>query len=417
VSSWLAYAVHLLASALAVWCVLQRRRGAAKPWLRILEIAIAGSAAVALLSLTSGPVLIDFVKSYYHGGRAVMTDPATLYDCSRAQCFVNMPIVAVLFVPFAPFDPYVAGVLFSIAAGAALVPAVRRLAREGPANIIVWLIVLNGPLYYSVRIGNTTHVLLIVLIVAFERIARNRQVLPGVLLAGAALMKPPLALFLPYLALRGRIMTAGVMAGCAAAAVLLSVALFGFELHRFWFREFVLEHGSQPPAAYNVQSVSGFLAHLMTRGHLRDWYPVDTGPLFRIFRATLEFAVIAAVAVTCWRAGRPRTDAAWQAELSLVLLAALLIAPISWTHYFVLLVIPIAALVSGRMPLPSRWRMPLALSVLLISPPVVVLALQGRIANALYERVLVSHYFFGGVVLLGVLIASRAAISSGRRQP
>jgi hypothetical protein len=61
--------------------------------------------------------------------------------------------------------------------------------------------------------------------------------------------------------------------------------------------------------------------------------------------------------------------------------------------------------------------MPLALSVLLISPPVVVLALQGRIANALYERVLVSHYFFGGVVLLGVLIASRAAISSGRRQP
>jgi hypothetical protein len=50
-------------------------------------------------------------------------------------------------------------------------------------------------------------------------------------------------------------------------------------------------------------------------------------------------------------------------------------------------------------------------SVVLMAPPVVVLSIQSRIGNALYERVLVSHYFFGALLLLGVLIAERSTVT------
>jgi hypothetical protein len=230
----------------------------------------------------------------------------------------------------------------------------------------------------------------------------------GALLAGSALLKPPLALFLPYFLVRRNYRAAIVMAACAAFAVGASIALFGIELHRFWFREFVLQQGSGPIGAYNVQSVNGFLAHLLTRGHLRDWYPIRVGPRFKMLSAGLTMVLLAAVTIGCWRAGPPRSEAARHAELWLVLCLTVLIAPISWTHYYVLLLIPIAALVPELASLDWRSRAALAAAIILIAPPVVVLAVPGRISNALYDRVLISHYFFGGVLLLGVLLGVRA---------
>jgi glycosyl transferase family 87 len=382
--------------------------------LRAVEVAAAVGVPVALLALTSGPVFIDFVKAYHYAGRAVLTNPSTLYDCTRAQCFVNVPIVALLFVPLAPLDPLGAGVLFSIAGLALLVAAVQRLARGAPLEVIVWLTLLSGPLYYSMRIGNTTHMLLLPLIVAFERLARGHQTMAGVLLAGSALLKPPLALFLPYFVVRRNFGAAIVMAACTACAVAASIALFGLELHRFWFREFVVQQGSGPIGAYNVQSVNGSLAHLLTRGHLRDWYPIYVGPQFRMLSVGLTGVLLAAVTIGCWRAGPPRSEAAWHAELSLVLCLTVLIAPISWTHYYLLLLIPIAWLVAGHVSLNWRSRAALAAAIVLISPPVVVLSLQGRISNALYERILISHYFFGGVLLLSVLISARLSAAPRR---
>jgi hypothetical protein len=309
----------------------------------------------------------------------------------------------------APLNPTVAAVLFSVVGAALLVMAARRLTDGGSRDVIVWLMLLSGPLYYSVRIGNTTHMLLLPLIVAFDRLARGRQKLAAVLLGGAALLKPPLVLFLPYFVVRRHFRAAFVMGASAALAVAASIAIFGVELHRFWFREFVLHQGSGPIGAYNVQSVNGFLAHLLTRGHLRDWYPIDVGSRFTTLSAGLTMVLLAVVTVGCWRAGPPRTESARRAELWLVLCLTVLVAPISWTHYYVLLLIPIAALVAEFASLDWRSRSALAVAILLIAPPVVVLAVPGRIGNALYERVLISHYFFGGVLLLGILLGVRVA--------
>jgi hypothetical protein len=51
-----------------------------------------------------------------------------------------------------------------------------------------------------------------------------------------------------------------------------------------------------------------------------------------------------------------------------------------------------------------------AAAALLISWPVVVLPMPGRIPSALYDRVFVSHYFYGGLVLLAALALVRAML-------
>jgi hypothetical protein len=412
---WLALAIHTLCVLAATGFVLARRRGRIGPRWRAAETVVAIGCAAAMLSLTSGPWLIDFVKAYHYAGQAIVTDPAALYACTRAQCYVNLPIVAWLFVPFGYLEPYASGVLFSLLAAVALAAAVRRLTQHANGDIILWLFVLSGPLYYSVRIGNTTHVILLALVVAFDRLSSGRDRLAGVLLGAAALIKPPLAILLFYLLLRGRVRAAVTMAGVAAATVAASVAVYGADLHLFWFREFVVGHGAAPVAAYNVQSINGFLAHLMTRGHLRDWYPIAAGPAFRAASLLLTVLTLAGVAAVCWRAGRPRTPAAWYAELTMVMTAAVLIAPISWTHYYLWLLIPIAAMLDGvRLPGGPQRRVVagIALTALLISVPVVILPFSGRITSALYSRVAISHYFYGGVILLVVLAVVRLTLAA-----
>jgi hypothetical protein len=157
--------------------------------------------------------------------------------------------------------------------------------------------------------------------------------------------------------------------------------------------------------------VNGFLAHLLTRGHLRDWYPIDAGARFSMVSAGLSAVLVAAVVISCWRAGPASSSGARRVELCLVLCLTVLIAPISWTHYDLLLLVPGAALVSQWASLERRSRVDLVVALVLISPPVVVLSIQNRIGNALYERLLISHYFAGAVAMLAVLIAERQRIA------
>jgi alpha-1,2-mannosyltransferase len=416
VSGWAAYGLHAIAVGTALAILRAPRRPLASPR-RWIEIAAAVAIACGLLALTSGPILIDFFKAYLFAGGAALSHPSTMYDCTRGQCFVNIPIVALLFVPLAPLGSAAAGLLFSAVGALLLLAAVRRMAVGPMAHAIVWLVLLSGPIYYSVRIGNTTHMLLLPLIIAFDRLATGRQATAGAMLAGAALLKPPLALFLPYFLLRRYRRAAIAMALCAVAAIATSVALFGTDLHWFWFREFVVNQGSRPIGAYNVQSVNGFLAHLLTRGHLRDWYPIEVGLRFQAVSAMITGAFVAAAAIGCWRAGRPADEAARHAELWLVLNLTVLIAPISWTHYDLLLLIPGAALLSRHATLDRHSLAGLITALALMAPPVVVLSVHNRIGSALYERLFISHYFAGAVVLLGVLIVERLRLAQHSGQP
>ncbi|MGH9144008.1 MAG: glycosyltransferase 87 family protein [Vicinamibacterales bacterium] len=251
---------------------------------------------------------------------------------------------------------------------------------------------------------------------AFDGLARGNQGTAGAILAGASLLKAPLALFLPYFVWRGNLRAAIAMSLCAACARAASVAIFGTPLHGFWFREFVVKQGVHPDAAYNVRSVNGFLPHLMTREHLRDWYPVDAGARFVVLSALLSAALTAAVAIACWQSGPPRNEAARRAE---TLAGALPHRP-DRSHCVDALR---SAVVNPGRRAPRAVRLPLFTIArrpggrARADEPALVLSLQSRVGKALYERLLVSHYVAGAVILLGVLVGERLKIARADAAP
>ena len=238
--------------------------------LRVFEIATAVGVACALLALTSGPVFIDFEKAYLYAGRVAFTEPSRLYECTRGQCFVNIPIVALLFAPLARAES-------RALAGRALLDRRARFcwqprcgawpaARQPTSSL--WI---GAPQRADLLLGahRQHHAHAAAAADGGVRSPRHRPPDDGRYdpRRALSLLKPPLALFLPYFAAAppGRARPSR-WRRALPVRVAVSIALFGVELHAFWFREFVLRQGSRPIAAYNVQSVNGFLGHLLTRG-------------------------------------------------------------------------------------------------------------------------------------------------------
>jgi hypothetical protein len=389
----------------ARWGWSPRRR-----WLVNVPLAL----AVAGFMITSSqPVewLSDFRKAYYPAGRLWMTDPASMYGlCGPDElAFVNLPGVAVLLTPFALLPIRWARWVFTLlgmaAAGAAGVLLARRSRPAGWGRAaVVALFVANGPLYYSIREGNLTHVVLLLLVVALNCLDAGRDFWLGVVLAAAGLLKPPLGLLAAPFILRGRWRVVAGGAAALAGVGGLSLALCPLEAHRVWFDVCVVRYAREPLAAYNVQSVSGVLARLLTDAPLTRWDPLVVGRPFQLLNHLIVAGLAGAALLACRRpAGWARAEAA-RLEFGIILCLVVLVSPVSWTHYYLWLLVPAALALGGECAVPRRprWVCPLLLAALLMSPPVVE-----AFSGTMWGRALASHYWAGGVLLLGTLCAAR----------
>lgn len=384
------------------------------------RLAHAAAAVLLLLllvtTLQSGrqAALPDFDKAYYPAGRKILVAPGTLYDAEVVD-FVNLPIVALPFAPFTLLAPSAARLAFNALGVCSVLLAAawfsRRAGLGAGARVgALGLLVLNGPLHYSFGLGNLTHVLLPLLLAVFVADRAGRDAAAGALLALAALVKIPLLLLSLHFALNRRWRALGAFSATIAGAAALSLALFGFELHRTWFERCIRPFARGPLAAFNVQSVDGFLARLLTQGGRQDWSPVAVEPIFHAARVALLGLLAGSVIVVCW----PRRHAARihdsSLDLAIVLALALLISPISWTHYYLFLLLPLWFLLGGWLKAPSgrAWRAAFAAGALLVSLP--VLATPGRSGwpiHWLYRATAHSPHFLGGVLLWGALLAAR----------
>ena len=407
----------VLASAAAAIVFANRRRAAAWQPLALAGVVAGSVTAFALVSWGRATPLGDFNKAYYPAGLLITGDPSQLYACEAGNlCFVNLPLVALFFRPLSVLGPWPAQIMFTVVGAIAVVAAawltVRDLDAAGARRYaIVAVFALNGPLLYSARLGNLTHVLLPLLVIAFMSLTRGRDVQAGVLLAVLTVIKLPFLLFLPYLAVRGRRLAAAVFAVSLALMVIVSVALFGADLHATWLRGFVEPFATRPVGAYNVQSVTALLAHLMMPGNLTNWMPLDASPLLTALQYAILLGLTATAGFALILSGPPRRPAAQRTELHLVLTLTLLASPLTWTHYYAFLAVPLAAYAAGRVHAPGRvWRVIVAAAAVLVSLPVVLPVARHPLLGAVIERILISHYTWGGMLLLGALCASRVAV-------
>jgi hypothetical protein len=363
------------------------------------------------------PILfLDFTQAYYPAGRAILEDVSQLYErisaCEdTAICgFVNIPIIALLFSPLSALSLHSAHVLFALLSLIGVMATIYMIwfISDAPfpnKYVIVFLFMINGPLFYSLKEGNLTHFVLLALVAGVLCIDKKWDRWAGFFFALAAIIKLPLFLFAGYFFARRR--WAVIRGYCFTLVGICSVSLLyaGWNSHVEWYREAILPFANKALSAFNVQSIDAFLLRLGDDARLYDWKPSDVSWEFRLLRHSFAAALLGLSWLLFRKSPESSDMRTVSLELSMVLCVALIISPVSWTHYYLLLLLPLSLYAGRKLTIPFRggWLVAIVVCVLLISPPVTFVSPNSSFGAQVVTRFLVSHYL-GGAILLWLLL-------------
>ncbi len=352
--------------------------------------------------------LYDYFKGYYHGGRKIIRNIDVLYD-EACYGFTNFPLFAYLFIPLANLPKELSGRIFYLIGYIFLLPLAYWLITASNVKgwkrfLVLGLLALNGPLDYSIWLGNTTQIVMLFVLLAFFSLNLGWEWLSGILLGVGGLIKLPLVLPSGYFFLRGKWKVVGGGLLVAGMVLFLSLIFIPFEINSIWLERCVLMMAGNPTAAYNNQSISGFLARIYMPGNY-GWDPL-TPTVAYITASNIGRLLLAIPAVYVLIAGGKTEKTALQQaiEFFIILVFSLLTSPIAWTHYFVLLLIPAAMLLGNLEELTSKTWIYILLGLSLIP-----LSVPKDLSLALFEwtgaTLMLSPQFIGSLVFYGLLLS------------
>ncbi len=365
-------------------------------------------------------VFSDFRKAYYPAGVAVLESADALSPLIERVFFVNLPSVAYFFAPLGLLPFKWAAVVFFAAGIAATLLAWRLLAQQAQLThagmlVLLLLFAANGPLLNSLREGNTSHYVLLLLAVALGFLRDGRHLQAGVALGLCALIKLPLLIFGPYLLLRRNWYATAAFSGVLATAGVISLAAFGWDQNVRWFELCVLQFSRNPIGAFNVQSFPGFFLRLEGgETLLRDWSAHPIEPAQRYLATAIVLALMSlAIAVGARRTNPAADDERQVLEFCVVTTLAVIASPMSWTHYYCWLLVPAAFLLNPSSVIASTpVTRGLAWAAIFLTTPIVLMAIfENSLASQLYAKALVSHYLLGGLIWFGILVWALATLS------
>lgn len=361
----------------------------------------------------------DFVTAYLPAGQAALRSNYDALHTTMGQGvsgFVNMPVIAYLFAPFAFEGPRTAIVLFTVV-GLGLTVAswfiLVRLARLDVREqwLLALLFVVSGPLMNGIKLGNTSYMVLFNLAAGLVFLQRQRSASAGALLGLAAMLKPPLLLFAIFFALRRDLPgILGFSVVCATIAT-LSFALFGPAENLYWFHTSIVAYSHGWLSAFNVQSIPAFLLRLHADVNLADWHLHRPAPVENRI-AELATALIFLIAgVACIRhpaAVYVRAIAYERLNLQYLLVICLCIisSPLTWSHYYVWLFIPTAFFLGTRRTVPApRGARALGWIAIVLTIPLVEWpwSISNPVLMGLYRSFAISHLLFGGLLWFGII--------------
>jgi acetyl esterase/lipase len=369
----------------------------------------------------------DFWSVYYPAGEAALhNDSASLRDliAGGVSGFVNMPVIAYLFAPFALFPTSLAFALFSVIGLALTVATWLLLVRMAGLELRErWLLAIlflaNGPLVDGVKLGNTSYLVLFALAAGLAMLRAERSVAAGALLGTAALLKPTLLVFGAFFLLRRDVRGVLGFALVCATISALSLLLFGWADNWYWFQTAILQYNNNVLAAFSNQSIAAFLYRLHASPDiLLDWLPhkPDRSEKFAAQVLTgLLFLVAAAACIKSSRqtAAEQLTNASDRRDLQylLTICLCLIASPLTWTHYFAWLLIPIAFFLGSRPAFPSSrsarsigWIAIFLVTPLVITPSVHwPLQVSNAIVSQAYSSFAVSNLLLGGLLWFGLV--------------
>lgn len=404
-------------------------RASARAWLTV-SLAV-GAALVFAISEPQSEWFGDFVEAYYQGGAALLQgiDEVPKAFAQGVHGFVNIPILAFPFAPFALMPKMTAAIVYLVLGLLASVftwlTLVRGLRFDAKSTALLGLLfALNGPLHNSLREGNTSHFALLACVLALFQLRERRDFAAGALIATAALFKLPLLLFGLYFLLRRRYRA--VLGGAVTflGSTTCSVALFGWDAHVQWYERFVASAGDNPIGAFNVQSIPALLLRFERAGEvICNWAGFPLSAANRFVSLALSTLLLGGVLLSALLpelgAGprRPPTSLEEAFEFSCVLVLACVTSPLAWSHYYCWMLLPLALLLApGSAAALGRQRPWLALAAVAVSVPVLRPWCSPRGIVELPYLVVLSHYLLGGIALLALLAICRFRLSVDRRK-
>lgn len=423
------YPIYLIAFAAAVFLFDTLRRHDV-PW--VIRAILGGVICVAMAVFTfqiSDPqdevMFNDVAIAYYPAAKAVFSDDPTAalkatYK-NGAEGFVNIPIMAYLCAPLAVVSKTTGDNAFFVLGVLTMILTWHTLARLAKLDrdqslLLLFLFAACGPLQYSLRLANSTHFVLFLFVIGIWALRKDRDFLAGILFGFAALIKLPLLLLGVYFLLRGRWRVAMGGAAIGAFAALLSLVVFGWDLHMYWYEHTIKPLSSNPLSAYNNQSIQGFFARLQYGNIGLLWWkpwPVDSSLI--LAAKVVVMLLVATVAAVIgwprqWRRERVMTAPAHmisEIEIWMITLLAIMIGTVSWSHYYLLMLLPAAFIVAGNpLPLKTGWmRIAGWVSVIGASLPVMTVktGIPTRFSRP-FSYFGISHFLLSAALLLVILL-------------
>lgn len=369
-----------------------------RAWPPIVFLFVAFGIANAFNAVRKGG---DF-QVYLETGRRLLA-AAPLYDGSSPGLGVTgTPLLASVFIPFALLDAqsplaarlawYAAGLLFlwfGVKHWSRSIDTASSLARVGFPLICVLF-----PLQTNFEHQNLNPLLLFLLGYAAFAFSRDRHAMGGVAIGTAAALKVFPALLIVYLAYRRLWAAFAAAVGTAVALTLVPMLRYGpgaADQFMAWWR---ISNGGWPTRSQN-QSLVAAVDRAVT-GFGEPHVTLSDTLLTPVVTALLAVALIIAF-VSATRRSPP--TAAISREIATVTVLAVLLSPIAWDHYWVL-VFP-AFLVAFTDTAGQQWSRAAVWLAGVLTSALTPLTLGRSLFDAVRER---SPQTFAALILFVVLV-------------
>jgi len=266
-----------------------------------------------------------------------------------------------------------------------------RLDRWLVRGLIAALVFTFLPLINAFFLGQVQTLLNFLLIASAFLWLRNRRIAPGILIGLTCWLKPQMALFLLWGALRRQWSFTVSLAAVLLAGVALSLAVFGWHnsVEYLTVLQYLSRHGD---ALSTNQSMNGLLHRVMHVGSPVTWiygYPPYSRAIYLATLISSAVIVFAALFVPMLREMVSTTQ-----DFLLFAMATVMASPIAWEHHY------------GVFFVVFLLWMPMAFQRMTVFVPLLGIYLLmtdnwAPFAPLMYTRwtFLISHIYYGGVAI------------------
>ena len=347
--------------------------------------------------------------------------------------YLHIPLVAFLLRPLLSVSYDTAAAMLLLLNVLSLAASLFLMARIlGEGNKPIWFVlsclaaIYYYPVRYGISLGQTSPLVYLGIAGLYYLVRGGHEKSAGVILGGIISLKiTPLLLVIFFMARRRW----ATVLSCAVTLLLISIASLaaaGWESNQA-FLENLFRLSGLSLASWNNQSLDGFLLRLVRdRSYVSSWQLLTLPEGMTILKWCVSVGLIALwlkLLLAPVRPGEQRRDLL---DFSLTLILMTVLPPISWSHYYIVLLFPYGVLVrevvrSTTMPYRGLMTAALLLSYMCVSLPPAYLGITDPLSyfeflagfpplTRLPLWLKSSFYFLGAVLLLIIVVAERVRV-------